>query len=193
VLRALYNWTLKQAAGRHADKGLALIAFSEASVFPIPPDIMLAPMVLAKPKRAYYYATICTLASVAGALAGYMIGYFLTPLGLAILNFFGYQKGLEQFHAFMEQWGVWVILIKGLLPIPFKLVTIASGLAHMNILAFVLSCAATRGARFFLVAWLVKRFGPEITKLIEKRLYLVSGIVLGLIVLAVILLKFMPH
>jgi membrane protein YqaA with SNARE-associated domain len=169
------------------------ISFAESSFFPIPPDVMLAPMVLAQPEKVWRFATICTIASILGALLGYYIGYSLEPLGLAILKFFGYDKGLEAFRAFMAQWGVWTIMAKGVTPIPFKLVTIASGLAHMNLLAFTLSCALTRGIRFFGVAYLCKRFGPEITKLIEKRIYLVGGIVLSVLILGVVLIKLLPH
>lgn len=191
--RKLYNWMIKLAGGKHAEKGLAFVSFAESSFFPIPPDVMLIPMILAQRDKAYRFALTCTIASIVGALFGYAIGYFLQPVGMAILGVFGYDKKLDSFHAFMEQWGMWVILAKGLTPIPFKLVTIASGLAKMNLAVFFISCAVTRGARFFLVAWACKRYGAEITELIEKRFYLVGTIAVALIVLGIIALKFIPH
>lgn len=191
--RKLYNWMIKLAGGKHAEKGLAFVSFAESSFFPIPPDVMLIPMILAQRDKAYRFALTCTIASIVGALFGYAIGYFLQPVGMMILGIFGYDKKLDSFHAFMEQWGMWVILMKGLTPIPFKLVTIASGLAKMNLAVFFISCAVTRGARFFLVAWACKRYGAEITELIEKRFYLVGTIAVALIVLGIIALKFIPH
>lgn len=191
MLKKLYHWTMQQAEKPYAEKMLAIVSFAESSFFPIPPDVMLAPMVLAKPQNAYRTAFICTLASVLGALLGYAIGALAAPLGTAILEFFGYDKGLEAYKAFVAQWGMWAILIKGLTPIPFKLVTIASGLGQMNLLVFTLSCALTRGVRFFGVAYLCKKFGPEITAIIEKRIYLVAGVAIALLVGGFLLAKLM--
>jgi membrane protein YqaA with SNARE-associated domain len=185
----MYDWTLKQAAKPHADKALGVISFAESSFFPIPPDVMLAPMVLARPDRAYYFALICTIGSILGALFGYAIGHFFAPAAHDLFAFFGYEKHLADFEAFMLKYGPWAILIKGLTPIPFKLVTIASGLAHINLGIFVLCCAITRAVRFFAVAYLFKRFGPEIAHTMEKRFYLVSGIVIGLLVVVVVAMK----
>lgn len=191
--RKLYNWMIKLAGGKHAEKGLAVVSFAESSFFPIPPDVMLIPMILAQRDKAYRFALTCTIASVLGALFGYAIGYFLAPVGMAILGFFGYADKLSDFREFMDKWGMWVILAKGLTPIPFKLVTIASGLAQFSLPVFLASCAVTRGARFFLVAFLCKRYGAEITELIEKRFYLVGTVAVALIVLGIIALKFIPH
>lgn len=193
VLRKLYNWMLKQAGSKHAEPILALISAAEASFFPIPPDIMLGPMVLAKREKAYRYALICTLASVLGGFFGYAIGYYLEPIGLMLLKLSGHADGLATFQTWFQKWGAWVILIKGVTPIPYKLTTIAAGLAHFNLAVFLICSVITRGARFFLVAFLFKRFGPEITEMIEKRIYLVSTIVLGVIIIGFILLKFIPH
>lgn len=191
--RQLYAWMMKMAAGKHAEKALAAVSFAESSFFPIPPDVMLIPMILAQRDKAYRFALVCTIASVLGGLLGYAIGYFLQPVGMAILDFFGYGKRLDGFKAFMEQWGMWVILAKGLTPIPFKLVTIASGLAQFNLAVFIASCVVTRGARFFLVAFLCKRYGAEITEMIEKRFYLVGTVAVILIVLGVVAIKLIPH
>jgi membrane protein YqaA with SNARE-associated domain len=175
-LRALYDWTMGLAASRHATPALAGISFLESSVFPVPPDVVLAPMVLARPEKAYYYATVCTIASVLGGILGYAIGYFLSDLGEKLLVLMGHAGGLETFRAWYDEWGVWVILIKGATPIPYKLVTIASGLAAFNFPIFVAASVVTRGVRFFLVAFILKRYGPPILALVERRLYLATTI-----------------
>ncbi len=136
-IRALYDWTMGLAASRHATRALAVVSFLESSVFPIPPDVVLAPMVLARPEKAYTYAGICTVASVIGGILGYAIGYFLSDFGESLLALMGHAGGLETFRQWYAEWGVWVILIKGATPIPYKLVTIASGLAAFNFPVFV--------------------------------------------------------
>jgi membrane protein YqaA with SNARE-associated domain len=149
--------------------------------------------VLADRRRAWRNAAICTVASVLGGMLGYAIGYFLRPAGLWLLAITGNSGGLEAFQAWFAEWGVWVILIKGLTPIPYKLVTIASGLAEFNFAVFVAASVVTRGARFFIVAGLLKLFGPPIQAFVEKRLTLVTSLVAVLIVGGVILLKFLEH
>ena len=157
MLRRLYDWVMGLAASRHAPIALFAVSFAESSFFPIPPDVMLAPMVMARRERAYIYAAICTVASVLGGLLGYAIGYYLTPIGLWLLALLGHADGKAAFQAWYEQWGLWVILIKGLTPIPYKLVTITSGLAHFSLPVFIGASIATRGARFMLTAFLLKR------------------------------------
>lgn len=191
MLRPLYDWTLKQAARPNAEKVLAAISFAESSFFPIPPDVMLAPMALAKPEKAYRLAFICTVASVLGGLFGYAIGYYLADIGLKILGLFGYSGNLDSFHAIIQEWGAWAILIKGLTPIPFKLVTIASGMGQLNLAIFFVCCVITRGARFYLTAFLLKRFGPQARELIEKRINLVAIVGVAVIVLGIVAVKFM--
>ncbi|MCA1935405.1 MAG: DedA family protein [Asticcacaulis sp.] len=191
MLRPLYDWTLKQAARPNAEKVLAAISFAESSFFPIPPDVMLAPMALAKPEKAYRLAFICTVASVLGGLFGYAIGYYLADIGLKILGLFGYSGNLDSFHAIIQEWGAWAILIKGLTPIPFKLVTIASGMGQLNLAIFFICCVITRGARFYLTAFLLKRFGPQARELIEKRINLVAIAGVAVIVLGIVAVKFM--
>nr|WP_205598074.1 YqaA family protein [Caulobacter sp. 17J65-9] len=180
---------MKLAAGRHAPKALAAVSFAESSFFPIPPDVMLAPMILARPEKAYRYATICTIASVLGGCLGYAIGYFLEPVGLWVLSLIGHADGLDKFKELYGQYGLWVILVKGLTPFPYKLVTIASGLAQFNFAVFVAASVVTRGARFFLAAWVLKRFGPQILEVVERRLYTVAAVVLALIVGGVLLVR----
>jgi membrane protein YqaA with SNARE-associated domain len=191
MLRKLYDFVLRQAASRHATASLAVVSFAESSVFPVPPDVMLAPMVFARPERAYFYAAVCTAASVLGAIAGYAIGYFLTPVGEMVLRLTGHADGLPMMMAWYDKYGVWVILGKGLTPIPFKLVTIASGVLHYAFVPFLIACVITRGARFFIVAALIKRFGPQIQPVIEKRLALFTVILLGVIVAGFVALKFL--
>ena len=193
MLRRLYDWTMRHAGGPEAPRWLAVTSFAEASFFPIPPDAMLAPMVLARPERAWRYATICTLASVAGGAAGYAIGYFLEDVGRWLLALMGQHGGLEAFRDWYDRWGVWVILIKGLTPIPYKLVTIASGLAAFSFPVFMAASVVTRGARFFLVAGLLKAFGPSVREFVEKRLYVVTGAVALFIVLALVAVRYLGH
>ena len=190
MLRKLYDRVMTLAGSRHAPVALAAVSFAESSFFPIPPDVMLAPMVLARPEKAYLYAGICTLASVLGGCLGYAIGYFLEPLGLAVLRFMGHAEGQQVFQAWFAQWGLWVILIKGLTPIPYKLVTIASGLAHFSFVTFLWASVVTRGARFFLTAIVLKKFGPQILEQVERRLALFTGIGVVALVALVVILKF---
>ena len=189
MLRKTYDWVMRQAGSRHAPTTLFAVSFAESSFFPIPPDVMLAPMVVARPDRAYVLAGICTLASVLGGILGYAIGYFLEPVGHWLLALMGHANGDAAFRAWFEQWGLMVILIKGLTPIPYKLVTIASGLAHFSFFTFVWASVVTRGARFLLTATLLKYYGPKVQEEFEKRMTLYTGLLLGLIVIAVIALK----
>lgn len=182
MLRGLYNWTMRLAARPNAELWLALVAFCESSFFPIPPDVVAVPMVLANRDNAYRLALISTVASVLGGILGYAIGYALfETVGKQLIAFYGYSSGFEEFHALYAKYGAWVILVKGFTPIPFKLVTIASGVARYNFPLFVLLSIITRGARFFLIAWLLRRYGAPIQTFIDKRLNLVAALLLVLI------------
>jgi len=178
MLRKLYDWVMDLAGSRHAPSALCAVSFAESSFFPIPPDVMLAPMVLARPERAYLYAGLCTIASVLGGCLGYFIGFHLGDLGHWLLALLGHADGEAAFREWFGKWGLWVILIKGLTPIPYKLVTIASGLAHFSFVTFLWASVVTRGARFFLTATLLKYFGPAVREEVEKRLtlYTVIGV-----------------
>jgi len=182
MLRRLYDWVFEQARKPYAEKALAVVSFAESSFFPIPPDVMLAPMVLSRPDRAYRYAAVCTVASVLGGLLGYAIGYFLEPVGMWMLAMLGKADTFEASKALFQEHGAWVILIKGLTPIPFKLITIAAGIFSFNLPLFILLCAITRGARFFLVAFVLKTWGPAMLEMVEKRLALFT--IVGLVLLA---------
>ena len=189
MLRQLYDRVLTLAASPRAPWWLAVISFAESSFFPIPPDALLVPMALARPERAWRLAFICTLASVAGGALGYLIGYALFDvLAKPVLDLYGYGKKFEAFQALYAEWGLWIILIKGLTPIPYKIVTIASGAANFNFAIFMAASIVTRGARFFLVATLLHFYGEPVRIFIEKRLTLVTsaaavGVVGGFVVL----------
>jgi membrane protein YqaA with SNARE-associated domain len=181
MFRQLYEWTMRLAGTRQAPATLAAVSFAESSFFPIPPDVMLAPMVLARPDRAFVYAGICTAASVVGGLLGYAIGVYLAPVGQAILNIFGHPEGKAEFQHWFDQWGLWVILIKGATPIPYKLVTITAGFARFDLFTFVWASILTRGFRFFMVAAILKYFGPALLKEFERRINLYG--ILGVLIL----------
>jgi membrane protein YqaA with SNARE-associated domain len=183
LLRRLYDWIIAQAEHPRALWILAVVSFLESSFFPIPPDVLLIPMVLANRRRAWAIAATCTIASVVGGLLGYAIGYgFSETLGKSIIQFYGLQGAMDAYQAKFAEWGLWVILIKGLTPIPYKIVTIASGLAHFDLKVFILASIATRGARFFIEAALLYRYGAPIRTFVEKRLTLVTTLfVVGLI------------
>jgi len=171
------------AASPYATWWLAAIAFAEASFFPIPPDALLIPMALAKPRAAWRLALVCTIGSVVGGALGYLIGYAVFDhLARPILQLYGYGDAYASFQAKFQEYGVWIILIKGLTPIPYKIVTIAAGAAKFSFGTFMAASLVTRGGRFFLVATLLHFFGDPVRVFIEKRLTLVtSALAVGVI------------
>ena len=192
MFKSLYTRVLALSASRHAPWWLALLSFVESSFFPLPPDVLLVPMVAARPDRAWRLAFICTVASVLGGLLGYAIGYaFYDQVALPLIRFYHYDAAATSFVESMRTYGVWIILGKGLTPIPFKLVTIACGIAHLNLLTFVLACCATRGARFFIEAALLRRYGPSVLTMVEQRLALVTIVTLVGIVAGFVVLRFL--
>jgi membrane protein YqaA with SNARE-associated domain len=171
MLRRLYDWCIAAAEKPYASWLMGIVAFVESSFFPVPPDAMLIPMSLARPDKAWFYATLCTLASVAGGVLGYFIGAMLyDSVGLWLMKLYGLTDQVETFRQAYAQWGSWIILIKGVTPIPYKLVTIASGFAGYSIVMFVLLSFVARGMRFFLVAFLLNRYGAQARAIIEERL-----------------------
>jgi len=193
MLRNLYSRTLTLAASPRAPWWLAAVAFAEASCFPVPPDVLLLLMGLARPVRAFEYAAICTAASVIGGALGYAIGYFIftevMQTGIAHVLFGN--DPLGAFQRWYAQWGLYVILIKGLTPIPYKLVTIASGAAKFNFWVFMGASLITRGARFFLVATVLRFFGAAARDFIERWLMLVTSALAVGIVGGFVLVKLM--
>ncbi len=171
MIRRLYDWTMSLAAHRQALWALAAISFIESSVFPIPPDIILIPMVLAAREQAWKFALVCTVASVLGGLAGYGIGYYLfDALGMPLLEFYGYGDKFSQFQSYYNEWGAWIVGGAGLTPFPYKVITIASGVTALDPVVFSIASILSRGARFFLVAGLLWYFGEPIRIFIEAHL-----------------------
>jgi membrane protein YqaA with SNARE-associated domain len=171
MLRRLYDWCIAAAGKPHASWIMGIVSFVESSFFPVPPDAMLIPMSLARPDKAYFFATLCTVTSVAGGVLGYAIGYFLyESLGLWLMQLYGYGGKIEAFRQAYVEWGTWIILLKGVTPIPYKIVTIASGFTGYPFIPFVLLSIIARGMRFFLVAFLINRYGMQARAIIEERL-----------------------
>jgi len=183
MLRRIYDWCIDAAHKPHASWIMAAVAFAESSFFPVPPDVMLIPMSLARPSRAWFYATVCTAASVLGGVLGYAIGALLyDSLGQWLINLYGLGDKVEAFRAGYAEYGAWIILLKGLTPIPYKLVTITSGFANFNIWLFVALSVIARGGRFFFVAVLLNRYGEWIRVRIEKHLGLWVSLGAGVLV-----------
>ena len=177
MLQRLYARILEIAAGPNALAALLVVSFAESSFFPIPPDILLIPMIMARPHQAFRLAALCTLASVAGGLLGYAIGYFLfDAIGRPVLEFYNAMGSYEALKAGFAEWGVWIIIIKGMTPIPYKLITIASGVAQFDLIPFILASIVSRSLRFFLVAALLWYFGDAARQFIERRLTLVTTV-----------------
>jgi membrane protein YqaA with SNARE-associated domain len=171
MLRRLYDWCIAAADKTYATWLMGVVSFVESSFFPVPPDAMLIPMSLARPDRAYFYATLCTVTSVAGGVLGYFIGAVLyDSLGHWLIQLYGYGDKVEAFREGYAAWGGWIILLKGVTPIPYKIVTIASGFAGYNLLMFVLLSFVARGMRFYLAAFLLNRYGAQARAIIEERL-----------------------
>ena len=182
MLRRIYDALLNVAAHRHAVAWLAVVSFAESSVFPIPPDVLLIPMILARRDRAFFYATVCLVSSVIGGLAGYAIGHWgFEAIGRPVLTFYGYADAIAQFEKAFADYGWWLIVLKGATPIPYKLVTIASGAASFDLLEFFTASILSRGIRFYAVTALLWWFGPPIRRFVEERLGMV--VLIGTIVL----------
>ncbi len=191
--RRTYDWTMGLAGHRHAEPALAVVSFIESSLFPVPPDVMLIPMVLARRERAWRIAFICSVASVIGGLAGYAIGYFaFETIGRPVLEFYGYAPKFAEFQDRYNEWGAWVVFFAGLTPFPYKVITILSGVTSLDVIIFVISSVAARGLRFYIVAGLLWYFGEPIRAFIERRLGLLftifSLLLVGGFVVAAVLL-----
>ncbi len=171
MIRRLYDWTMSLAATRHARTGLAAVSFAESSFFPIPPDVLLIPMVLADRERWWKTALLCTIASVLGALLGYAIGMFLyEAVGKPILALYGKEDSFEQIRDWYNTYGGWGVLFAAVTPFPYKVLTIFSGATGLNLMTFVVVSIIGRSLRFFLVAFLLYRYGEPIRLFIEKYL-----------------------
>lgn len=192
MLRRLYDWVIALSGTPQAPWALAIVSFVESSVFPIPPDVMLVPMCLANRRKALFYATICTLASVAGGFLGYAIGYYLWEVvGSWVIQTYGLGAKFDEFQKAFAEYGWWIIVLKGMTPIPYKLITIASGVAHFPLLAFTVASILSRAMRFFLIAGLLHFFGEPIRLFIEKYLTLLTTVFAVLLVGGFVLLRYL--
>ena len=175
MLRWTYNWIMGLASRRDSIWVLAAVAFIESSVFPVPPDILLIPMVLAARDRAWRLAAVCTIASVLGGILGYVIGMFLyESAGLPLLELYGYADKFDEFSNRYNEWGAWIVFVAGLTPFPYKVITIASGVTELNLVVFTVASVLARGLRFSIVAALLWWLGPPVREIIERRLGLVT-------------------
>ncbi|WP_162654755.1 YqaA family protein [Lentilitoribacter sp. Alg239-R112] len=183
MIRRLYDWTMSLAATRHAEKGLASVSFLESSVFPIPPDVLLIPMVIANRDKWVRIALICTLFSVLGAFLGYFIGAFLyETIGKAVLEFYGKADSFDKISQWYNTHGGWGVLFAAVTPFPYKVLTIFSGATGLNLVTFAIVSIIGRAARFFLVAYLLRKFGEPIRLFIEKYLGLLFALFLILLI-----------
>jgi len=192
MIRALYSWTLSLTESRYALWALAVVAFIESSVFPIPPDVLMIPMIIARPNKAWLIALVALVASVLGGLLGYYIGYGLfETVGRPVLEFYGKDAYFEEFRTRYNEWGAWAVLVAGVTPFPYKVITILSGSTALNIWVFMVASIIARGIRFFFVAALLWKFGAPIRDFIERRLGLVFTVFMVLLIGGFVLVKYL--
>ena len=192
VLRKLYDWTLLKSSHPKASWFLSFFAFVESSFFPIPPDIILIPMIIAKRTKAWSYAFICTISSVLGGLAGYCIGYFFfNSIGILILEYYGLIDQFSAFEKYYIQYGIWIVLGAGFTPFPFKFITIASGVFGLNVFLFTIVAIIARGLRFYLLAFFLKLFGQVIEQLINKYFNILATLFFILLIGSIMIVKFL--
>lgn len=191
MLHRTYDWVMSLSAKPNAIWALAAISFIESSFFPIPPDVLLIPMVLAARTRWLRIALICTIASVLGGMFGYALGYYLYEgIGKPLLEFYGYADKFTQFQGRYNDWGAWIVFIAGVTPFPYKVITIASGVTQLDVTTFTIASILARGLRFFMVAALLWWVGPPIRAFIEKRLGLVFTVFVVLLIGGFIAIKY---
>jgi membrane protein YqaA with SNARE-associated domain len=177
MIRGAYNWMMQMAGHKRAPEALFAVSFAESSFFPIPPDVMLIPMVLADRSKAWRYASLCTVASVIGGIAGYAIGYLVFEyLGQPILALYGQAGRFEEVARWFNDWGAWILILKGWTPFPYKVLTILSGATHMNLIAFIAASIVARAMRFYLVAGLLYWYGDPVREFIERRLTMITTV-----------------
>lgn len=191
IVHGIYDYMLKLSASKNAMFFLFLVAFAESSFFPIPPDIMLIPMVLAMPKNAFKIAGLATVASVLGGCLGYLIGAgFFELIAEPILNMYNAMDKFKAFETYYHEYGAWIVFGAGITPFPYKIITIASGAVHLNLIVFMIASVLARGIRFYLVAWLLKKYGEPMKVFIEKNLGWLSILFLVLLIGGFYLLKY---
>ncbi|WP_112323080.1 YqaA family protein [Oceanibium sediminis] len=192
MLRRLYDKTLALADTPHALWALAAVAFIESSVFPIPPHVMMIPMVLAAPQRAWVIALVCTSASVAGGALGYWIGAAgLETIGMPVLEFYGKAEKFAEFQARFNEFGAWAVLFAGITPFPYKVITITSGATGLDFTTFMTASVIARGIIFFVLTGLLWKFGPPIRDFVEKRFGLVTIAIFGLLIAGFLAVRYL--
>ena len=190
IFRKLYNWTLEKSSQKGAPFFLGIISFAESSFFPIPPDIILIPMILAKRTKAYFFALICTMSSVAGGILGYLIGLIIfNSIGIFVVNFYNLAESVDDFKNYYDLYGAWIVIIAGFTPFPFKAITIASGLLQLNFIIFILCALLSRGARFYLIALLLYLFGEKIKIFIDKYFNILTILFFILLIGSIFIIK----
>jgi membrane protein YqaA with SNARE-associated domain len=191
MLRPLYQWILRRAARPDAVWWMAGISFAESSFFPLPPDIMLVPMCLARPHRLWFYTALCSLASLVGGFLGYLIGYYLfDSLGRLLFDLYGLWDAYYRFQDSFAVFGPWLLVFKGITPIPYKLLAITAGIARMDLGVFAACSVVARFSRYFLIAGLLYYFGPKVQEVIEKRLALTATLILVVVVGGILSFRF---
>ena len=190
IFRNLYNWTLEKSSTKEAPWFLSLISFTESSFFPIPPDIILIPMILAKRANAFLFATICTISSAIGGIFGYLIGLLLfNSIGIVLINFYHLDEAINEFKNYYNSYGAWIVIIAGFTPFPFKVITIASGLFQLNFFIFLICSIISRGARFYLVAGLLYFFGKKIKLFIDKYFNILTILFFIILIGSILVIK----
>ncbi len=190
MLQATYNKIMDLSGHRHATWMLGFISFIESSFFPLPPDPLLLTMGLRHRDRVWYYGALCTITSVFGGYLGYYIGYSVFETwGHVIIDAYGLQAAFDKFQQDFQKWGFWLICAKGITPIPYKVVTLASGVAKLDLMTFTLSSLVARGFRFLYVSFFIWKFGPAVKEKLEKNLTLITVVGLSVLVLGFILVK----
>lgn len=192
MIRKLYDWTMSLADSKHALWALFIVSFAESSVFPIPPDVLMIPMIIARPSKAWLIAAVALVGSVLGALLGYYIGFGLfESVGRPVLEFYGKDAYFDEFAVKYNEWGAWAVLMAGVTPFPFKVITILSGTTGLNFAVFVVASIIARGLRFFIVAGLLWKFGAPIRDFIERRLGLMFALFVVLLLGGFYVVKFL--
>lgn len=183
MLRPLYNWILRRAARKDAVWWMAGVSFAESSFFPLPPDVMLVPMCLAQPKKLWWYVNVCAFASLIGGAFGYAVGYYLfESVGRLIIDLYNAQESFTRFQEMFSLYGPWFLILKGVTPIPYKLLTITAGFAKLDFTIFMLCSVVARFSRFYMIAILLHFYGPQVQEIIEKRLMLVTTVLLVIVI-----------
>lgn len=191
MIRPVYDWVVRRSSKPDAVWWLAAVSFAESSFFPLPPDILLVPMTLANRQKAYWYAFVCSVSSVIGGLFGYAVGYFLfETVGRAIIGFYGMEESFRHFASMFNEYGAWILILKGATPVPYKILTITAGFTNLDLVVFVLASLVSRSLRFFVVAVLLWYYGEPIQSFLERRLTLVTTVMMVAIVGGIAVFKF---